>query len=190
MLNTKQQAKWLRFFRWIHRKIAIVVFIFFLLISITGFLLGWKKNTGLLAATQKGSSSELSLWLPVDSLANMAVRYLHDSVSSELSAELDRIDIRPQKGIAKFIFKNHYQALQLDCTTGKVLLAEKRTSDFIEDLHDGSILDDMFGTGNEEIKLGYTTIMGISLLMLTISGFWLWYGPKRLRRAKRKKING
>lgn len=186
MQNIKQQAKYIRLFRLLHRKIAIALFIFFLLIAVTGFLLGWKKNTGLLAPTQKGSSSEPSAWLPIDRLVNIAVRFINDSVSSDLSTELDRIDIRPEKGIAKFIFKDHYWALQLDCTTGKLLLVEKRSSDFIEDLHDGSILDNIFGTSDEEIKLGYTTITGISLLMLTITGFWLWYGPKRLRKAKRK----
>lgn len=136
----------------------------------------------------KGSSTELSLWLPVDQLAIMAARYLHDSVSSELSVELDRIDIRPQKGTAKFVFKDHYWGLQLDCTTGKLLLIERRKSDFIEDLHDGSILDDLFKTSDEQIKLGYTTILGISLLMLTITGFWLWYGPKRLRKTKKGSV--
>lgn len=186
MSNTKQQAKWLRIFRWLHRKIAILLFVFFLLMAVTGFLLGWKKNAGLLAPTQQGTSTKLAAWMPLDSLTKIAIAYLHDSVSADLSAELDRIDIRPQKGIAKFIFKGHYSALQLDCTTGALLLIEKRRADFIEDLHDGSILDDVFGFGNEGIKLGYTTIMGISLLMLTLTGIWLWYGPKRIRNAKRK----
>jgi uncharacterized iron-regulated membrane protein len=184
-MNTIKQAKWIRAFRWLHRKIAIVLFIFFFIVSVTGLLLGWKKNTGLLAATQKGSTTNISQWLPVDSLQKMAVRYLQDSVSSTLSTELDRIDIRPSKGIAKFIFTDHYWAIQLDCATGKLLLIEKRSSDFIEDLHDGSILDSIFGTGKEEIKLVYTSIMGISLLMLILTGFWLWYGPKRLRKAKK-----
>ena len=59
-------------------------------------------------------------------------------------------------------------------------------SDFVESLHDGSILDDLFGTGGEQFKAGYNTIMGLSLFLLTASGFWLWYGPKRLRKDKRK----
>jgi hypothetical protein len=183
--NTKRQAKWLRAFRSLHRKIAILLFIFFFIISVTGFLLGWKKDTGLLAPTQRGTSAEQSAWLPVDSLSKMAFSYLHDSVSADLSPELDRIDIRPDKGIAKYVFKNHYWGLQLDCSTGALLLIEKRSSDFIEDLHDGSILDSIFNTGNESLKLGYSTIMGLSLLMLTITGVWLWWGPKVLRKARR-----
>lgn len=185
MTDTKKQARIIRIFRWVHRKLAIALFVFFLLISITGILLGIKKNTGLLAPTQKGISSDQSTWLPVDSLTTIALAYLHDSVSAGLSPELDRIDIRPGKGIAKYIFKNHYTGLQLDCASGKVLSVEKRKSDFIEDLHDGSILDDLFGTKDEPAKISYTLLMGVSLLMLIISGFWLWYGPKIIRRKKR-----
>ena len=187
MTDTKKQARWIRWFRWLHRKIAIFLFVFFLLISITGLLLGTKKQTGILAPTQKGISADLSTWLPVDSLQRIATRILRDSLSPGLSPELDRIDIRPQKGIVKFVFKHHYKGLQLDGTTGSLLLVEERKADFIEDLHDGSLLDNLFGTSDEQIKVGYTLVMGLSLLMLVISGFWLWYGPKRIRRIRSQK---
>ncbi len=183
-MNTKKQAKLIRSFRYLHRKIAIFLFVFFLIISITGFLLGWKKKTGLLSPTQKGISTNPAQWLTIDSLHKLAVNYLKDSVDEKLSNELDRIDIRPSKGIAKFVFMDHYRGLQIDCTSGRLLLIEKRTSDLIEDIHDGTILDKLFGT-DERSMLGYTTIMGISLFMLVVSGFWLWYGPKRLRKSKK-----
>lgn len=184
MSNTKQQAKWIRWLRWLHRKIAIFLFVFFLVISITGLLLGIKKQTGLLAPTRKGTSTTLSTWLSVDSLHKKAIAYLQDSVSKGLSINLDRIDIRPDKGTVKFIFKDHFNGLQLDGTTGQLLQVEKRRSDFIEKLHDGSILDKIFGTDGDQIKVSYTVIMALSLLMLILSGLWLWYGPKRLRKSR------
>jgi len=187
MHNTRQQARWIRWFRWLHRKIAVCLFLFFFIISVTGLLLGIKKQTGLLAPTQKGASSYLSAWLPIDSLQKIAFRILRDSVSTDLSTELDRIDIRPQKGIAKFVFSNHYYGLQLDGATGRVLMIEKRKSDFIENIHDGSILDKLFGTGGEQGKVSYTLVMGLSLFALVISGFWLWAGPKRLRRSRKHR---
>lgn len=186
MYKTNRQAKRIRWFRWLHRKIAIALFIFFFIISLSGLLLGIKKQTGLLAPTQKGVAADLSAWLPVDSLQKIATRFLHDSVSPDLSPELDRIDIRPQKGVVKFVFKNHYSGLQIDGASGKVLLIEKRKSDLIENIHDGSILDKLFGTEKDQIKLGYTITMGFSLFMLVISGFWLWYGPKKLRKDKKR----
>jgi uncharacterized iron-regulated membrane protein len=188
MTDTKKQAKLVRAFRWLHRKIAIPLLIFFFIISLTGLLLGLKKNTGLLAPTKKGASANLADWLSMDSLHKAAVAAFRDSISSTESPALDRIDVRPDKGIAKFTFKENYWGVQLDCTTGKVLLIEKRHSDLIEDIHDGSIVDSLMGTNAEQVKVGYTTVMGLSLLLLVVSGFWLWYGPKRMRNSKRHRL--
>lgn len=186
MTDTKKQAKWIRHFRWIHQKLAIPTFVFLFVIAATGFLLGIKKQTGLLAPTQEGVSKDLSNWLPIDSLSKIAVAVLYDSVDAQLSPALDRIDIRPQKGIVKYVFADHYLGLQLDGTTGKLLHIEKRNSDLIKNIHDGSILDRLFDSG-ESMKITYTVLLGGSLLVLIASGFWLWYSPKRLRQAKKDK---
>jgi hypothetical protein len=122
----------------------------------------------------------------MDSLQKIAMAVYRDSAPSKEPATLDRIDVRPDKGIAKFSFKGTYWGVQLDCTNGKLLLVEKRHSDLIEDIHDGSILDNLPGTDGEQVKVVYTTILGLSLLLLVISGFWLWYGPKRIRYNKRQ----
>lgn len=177
----------LRLFRKIHRSTGAMLFIFFFAVSITGLLLGWKKNSGglILPKTSIGTSTNLSNWLPVDSLEKIAVNTLHDSVDASLSVELDRIDIRHNKGIVKFIFVDDYWEIQLDGATGNVLQILYRKSDLIEDLHDGSYLDYYFKTKGEPIKLIYTSIMGIALFIFTVTGFWLWYGPKQLRNKKR-----
>ena len=180
----RQQAKVLRFFRKIHRTMGMFLFVLFLFVSISGLMLGWKKNTGglILPESFEGSSKNLADWISVDSLHKNAISILHDSLSPELSTELERIDIRPDKGMVKFVFVEDYIGIQLDCSTGKLLHIEQRRSDFIENIHDGSILDYLFETDKEQIKLIYTSITGLSLLTFTITGFWLWYGPKRMRR--------
>jgi hypothetical protein len=122
--------------------------------------------------------------LPIDSLQTIAINTLHDSISPNLTSELERIDARPSKGILKFVFSDDYWEIQLDGTTGKVMNINRRSSDIIENIHDGTILDVLFNTKNDQFKLSYTTIMGLALLMLTMSGFWLWYGPKKLRKQK------
>jgi hypothetical protein len=184
-----RSASLIRIFRKIHRQIAIILFAFFLIVSITGLLLGWKKNSGglILPPSAKGISPDLKTWLPFDSLQTLAIKALHDSISPTLSAELERIDARPQKGMVKFVFEDDYWEVQLDGTNGKLLQLSRRRSDIIENIHDGTILDVLFNTKNDQFKLSYTTIMGLSLLMLTITGFWLWYGPKRLRKQKRNR---
>ena len=179
-----KQAKVLRVFRKIHRVTGALLFVFFFIIAITGLLLGWKKHSAglILADTQSGTSSDLKTWLPMDSLQLLAVQFLHQNVSPSLSDEIDRIDVRPGKGVVKFSFKNHYWGLQLDGSTGKLLQVEQRRSDFIEHIHDGSIIDNLLNTSAGLFKLFYTTVMGLALILFTVTGFWLWYGPKRMRK--------
>jgi hypothetical protein len=98
---------------------------------------------------------------------------------------LERIDIRKEKGIVKFVYAKHYWEVQLDGATGNVLQVNLRKSDFIEDIHDASYLDTYFNTKGEPIKLTYTLIMGVALFLFCATGFWLWYGPKLLRNKKR-----
>lgn len=189
MLKSKtrqQQAKILRWARTIHRQTGALLFICFLFISITGLLLGWKKhsNDWLLASTAKGSSTELADWLPIDSLHKKAVYHLRQAVSPAISTTIDRIDVRPNKGVVKFTFQDHYYGLQLDGATGELLRLEKRRADFVEQMHDGSLVDKFFLGGGSVFKLFYTSLTGIALLIFTVTGFWLWYGPKRMRANK------
>jgi len=175
-----------RWYRKIHHWIGSFLFIFFFLTAVTGLLLGWKKNSNgyLLANTYEGSTSDISRWLSFDTLQKIAINTLRDSVDPGLSPKLDRIDARPEKGMVKFTFKEHFNAIQLDAATGKVLHLEVRRADWIEKIHDGSIIDMYTGFSAQPFKLGYTSLLGTGLLMLTISGFWLWYNPKRIKKRK------
>lgn len=187
MTDRKKQANLLRLFRKAHRKTGAFLFIFFFIISITSLLLGWKKNSNgtILPKTEIGISSDLKDWMKMDTLQTIAFNTLKSSIDNNIKLELNRIDVRPEKGVAKFNFDYDYWEVQLDGTTGKVLAVSKRNSDLIENIHDGSILDVLFNTNSDILKLIYTTIMGTALLTFTITGFWLWYGPKRMRKAKR-----
>lgn len=184
--SRKQQAKVLRIFRKIHRTTGALLFVFFFFISISGIFLGWKKDSFgiILPESYEGTSTELAEWLPLSELENKAITVLKDSVSPSISTEISRIDVRKEKGMVKFIFEDHFYGIQLDGATGEVLHVGKRYSDLIENIHDGSILDNYLGTSGV-LKLVYTSIMGTALLIFTITGFWLWYGPKRMRNASR-----
>jgi len=185
--KSSKQAKNLRLFRKVHRATGAMLFVFFFIIAITGVLLGLKSNSNglILPNTEQGTTSNLKNWLPIDSLYTNAILILQDSISPELSIELNRIDIRKNKGVVKFIFEKHYWEIQLDGATGKLLNLGKRHSDLIEDIHDATILDTIFNTSQTQIKLIYTLVMGLALLLFTITGFWLWYGPKKMKRKKR-----
>lgn len=185
--DRQQLTRWVRLARTIHSWVAIVLVLFFLVVASTGLLLGWKKhsNNTILPKTEKGISDQPTDWLPMDTLYWIAYNTMRAEISTTMDSSLQRIDIRPHKGIAKFIYNEGFWGVQLDLTTGEVLAINKRYSDIIENFHDGSVLDYWLGTNDEQIKLSYTTIMGISLLTLSLSGLLLWLGPRYIRWMRR-----
>lgn len=178
----------IRFIRTIHHSSLALLALFFVLIIITGILLSWKNNSGgyLMPNTTTGSNVDVSSWVSIDSIATIALNaFLHDN--SDKTVEIDRIDIRPSKGIAKVRFKNSYYEIQIDNASGEVLSKSLRRSDFIEELHDGSILDKSITNGAGIGKLLYGSIVGLALLCYTLTGFLLWHN-KRNKKTKRNRI--
>lgn len=166
----------LRQYRSIHKWIGISVALFMLITSTTGVLLGWKKNIALLQPeTQKGSSLLLKEWRGFDHIAQAAQKAIDSVVGKKI--EIDRMDVRPDKGIIKVTFKEGYWEAQVDGASGKVLSVAQRHADWIEHIHDGSILSELF-------KIIYTNYIGLGLLFLSLTGFWLWYGPRIIRKWK------
>ncbi len=166
----------LRQFRSIHKWVGISIVLFMLITSVTGVILGWKKNVALLQpATLKGESTDVARWVSFEKVSQSALRAI-DSVTLEENI-IDRFDVRFDKGIIKVLFINGYWEVQVDATTGKALSVAQRHADWIEHIHDGSIISEFF-------KLIYTNYIGLGLLFLSITGFWLWYGPKVIRKAK------
>jgi len=179
----QKQAKTIRIFRKVHRVTGLALFVFFFIVAATGLMLGWKKNSGDLlgSKTYNGSTTELKEWLPLAELQTKADEYLSKAVASQTQLQLDRIDIRQEKGVAKFIYEDYY-GIQLDGASGALLHLDVRRADFIENIHDASLLDDYLGTKGY-IKLVYTTVMSLALITFTVTGFWLWYGPKKMKKT-------
>lgn len=173
----QQLTRSLRKSRSWHRNIGLALSLFVLISSLTGLLLAWKKNVDLLQPpSQKGSTKVLSEWLPIHELASKAQQALQDSIGQAI--EIDRIDARPSKGMVKVLFETGNWEVQLDAGSGQTLSIAKRHADWIENLHDGSIISDSF-------KLLSMNVLGIGLIILVLVGLWLWYGPKRIRNARR-----
>lgn len=181
-----KQAKILRNFRKIHKYTGISLVIFFLLVAISGIALGWKKHSAgiILPKTQEGTSKDLKNWIPIYKLETLANEVAKKEINKTKQLKLDKIDVRKNKGIVKFIYKTNNYEVQLDGATGKVLHKGVRYSDWIEDLHDGSLFDDLLSTNNEPIKVSYTSILGVALVVFCITGIWLWYGPKQMRKNR------
>lgn len=183
-MNRKNHAYLLRNTRKVHRITGATLFSFFFVVSITALLLGWKKNSSgyLLPQTQQGTLVSQEQFISIDSVQKIALIQFEKDYKT-LTPSIDRIDIRPEKVVAKVVFENDYYEVQVDLGNGAVLQTATRRSDFVENIHDGSILDVLFNTNNGIFKLIYTTIMSLALLLFTVSGFWLWYGPKVMRKS-------
>lgn len=99
-------------------------------------------------------------------------------------ADLDRVDIKPGKGVVKFVGENRWE-VQVDTATGEVLQVAFRRSDLIESLHDGS-----FFAGWTKLFLFLPS--GAILLVLWGTGLYLFFLPRvknyQKHRAKRRII--
>ena len=91
--------------------------------------------------------------------------------------DIERIDIRPGKGIAKIKSKNNWE-IQIDIETSEVYAFNYRRSDIIESIHDGSFF-------SEVVKYGWFLPSGILLLMLSLTGIYMFFIPI-LKRRRRK----
>jgi len=169
----------LRNFRKFHRVVGIVVALLLLISSFTGVILALKKDVALIQPpTEKGVSEVLSDWKPIHELSALALDHLHSEVAGSSDIMVDRIDVRPSKGMAKVIFDDGSWEVQIDGVSGKVLSLGKRHSDWIEKVHDGSIISDAF-------KLVSMNVLGLGCMILIFTGAWLYYGPAIYRKRKR-----
>jgi uncharacterized iron-regulated membrane protein len=141
-----------------------------------GLLLMVKKEIPWIQPpTQRGAAAEL----PTASLTDLfaAARSAEQAGFTDWR-DLDRVDIKPGKGVIKFIGHNRWE-VQVDTTTAEVLQVAYRRSDLIESIHDGS-----FFTGWTKHFLFLPA--GIVLLLLWLTGLYLFFLPY-LRKAQRKQ---
>lgn len=161
--------------RKLHRWGALLSAIPLLVVIVSGILLQVKKQvTWVQPKTMKGSE-------PAEPPSQNWPQLLKacqtlDAPRISQWSDIDRIDVRPGKGICKVQAINGWE-VQIDLASGKVLSHAYRRSDLIESLHDGSFFADA-------AKLWIFLPNGIILLGLWISGAWLWYLPLRKRRSK------
>ncbi|MEZ4948791.1 MAG: PepSY domain-containing protein [Saprospiraceae bacterium] len=128
--------------------------------------------------TQKGAAKSLNDWLTVEEIASLSLKGFQ-SKYPETNPVIDRIDVRPSKGIAKVLLENGFWEIQIDGQSGEIYSISRRHSDWIEQLHDGSIIAEWF----KWLSMNY---LGFGLIVMIITGTWLWWGPKRIRNLKLK----
>lgn len=181
--KVKHLAKRTRFYRKFHKYIAVPMLAFMFLLGVTGLLLAWKSELKLSPPSKKVSQVNQPT-IALSKIQENAIRFVKNL---NLDTTINRIDYRPSKGIAKVRFEHHFTELQINCYTGELLSNKQRTADIIEMIHDGSILDYLFKNKSDNIKLVYSTITSLALILLAFSGFWLWLKPRQIRAHKTVK---
>lgn len=186
MSNTSKTAQNTRINRRIHKWLSLPFVAFMLLIGVTAILLAWKKEVGLIPKTQTTKVENPTAWIPLERMIAISQEVMRDSLNK--SDLVDRVDVRPDKGIAKIVFKKHFTEVQVDGYSGEVLSIAQRNSDLIEKIHDGSIIDFLIESSSENSKIIYSTLTSLALIAFAITGFYLWYNPRKMKKAKFKRI--
>lgn len=164
-----------KFNRVIHRWLSVLIALPLLVIIATGLVLMLKKDVAWIQPpTQSGSTKELGISFDeilasVKSVPEAEVKGWED---------IDRLDVRPSKGMVKVRANNRWE-IQIDAVTGEVLQSAYRRSDWIESLHDGSFFHD-------KVKLFVFLPSGVILFVLWITGLYLFFQPHLARRKRRK----
>ena len=160
--------------RRLHRWGALVVAVPFLLVICTGLLLQLKKQIPWVQPPeQRGATAAPALTLP-EVLARAAAV---PEAGIRGWDDVDRLDVRPGKGLIKVVTKSRWE-VQLDAQTGAVLQTAYRRSDLIEQLHDGSWF-------HASAKLLIFLPVAVLVLGLWVTGMYLYLLPYRARRAAR-----
>ena len=160
--------------RLVHKWVSIFIALPLLVVFVTGILLLTKKEFAFIQPpTAKGQSSIPSISFDqVLSIANTI-----DQAQIRSWDDIDRLDVRPSKGIIKIRSRNSFE-IQIDSLNGKVLHVAKRRSDFIESIHDGTFYQ-------KNANLWLMLPVAITALVMAITGIIMFVIPylKKKRRA-------
>jgi uncharacterized iron-regulated membrane protein len=168
-----------------HRRIASLLFIFFFIVALTGLMLGWKSLFTKTIFDNKEIKAEkkLNKWLSLDTLEVLAAVALNEKTNNHFT-HAESIQLRLASGLINFLFKKKYY-VQVDGGTGALIHIEQKNGGIIQDIHDGAIVDGWLHLNSEVAKTIYSTIMGLSLLFLVVSGFYLWFKPKQIKTQRK-----
>lgn len=156
-----------------HRWGSIIALLPITVIIFSGIVLQLKKVSSYVQPpTQSGAGTEPAIGF--DRILKVARTVPEAEI--ETWEDVDRLDVRPGKGVVKVRCKNRYE-VQIDAETAEILQVAFRRSDLIESIHDGSFF-------NEHFKLWVFLPAGIVLALLLVTGVHLFFLPYLARRKR------
>lgn len=168
---------WKKLFRQIHYWLSLAVFVPAAIMFVAGgFLMLKKEIEWIQPGTMRGA---VELQLPEASFDQMlAAARQHPEAGINEWSDIDRIDLRVDRGVAKLRANSGWE-VQVDTKTAEVLQVAYRRSDLIETIHDGSFFADW-------VKLYIFLPTGILLIIMWGTGGYLFLLP-RMTKAKKKR---
>jgi uncharacterized iron-regulated membrane protein len=161
--------------RKVHYWASALVALPVLVILLSGLTLQLKKQwTWVQPPEQRGTGKEPS----IDLEGILASVRGEPSLGVQGWDDVNRIDVRPGRGMAKVWLHSGWEA-QVDLGTGAVLQSAYRRSDLIESIHDGSFF------AGDWSKLGLFLPSGAVLLLLWGSGLWMFWQPLSVKLKRR-----
>lgn len=169
----RPQSEWARLStKWMfhsHLWLGVILTGLIAVLSITGILLNHKRPFGLMPDVSHKPTGAFADALPLAELVRRAEAAVPDAVAA---AGVGRMDVRPGKGFVKVRFDDRaVMEVTVDLNTGRVLHVGERNDVFLEKLHSGEIF------GDNWVLL--SDLAAVGLVVLLVSGYWLWLYPRR-----------
>jgi uncharacterized iron-regulated membrane protein len=161
--------------RRVHYWLAIAVAIPALVIFSTGVLLQVKKQVPWVQPTELRGTGTVPT-IALDRVLAVARSVPEARVASW--DDIDRVDIRPSRGMLKVTTKTRWE-LQIDTASGELLQSAYRRSDLIESIHDGSFF-------HPSLKLWLFLPAGIVLFVMLVTGTYLFWLPIWVKTRRRR----
>ncbi len=169
-----------RTMRQVHYWLSLAIFLPASIIFVAGIFLMLKKEVAWIQPpTSKGVISNQIPAVGFETMLEAA--RVHPEAKINDWSDIDRIDLRVGKGVAK-IRANSGWEVQVDTNTGDVLNVAYRRSDLIEQIHDGSYF-------SENVKLFVFLPTGVLLIIMWGTGLYLFFLPRvrNWQKARRKQ---
>ena len=167
-----------RLFRQVHYWLSLAVLVPVIIMLGAGTLLMLKKEIDWIQpSTERGV---VEAQLPEASFQQMlAAAQQHPEAGIAQWSDIDRIDLRVDRGIAKLRANSGWE-VQVDTKTAEVLHVAYRRSDVIEAIHDGSFFSDA-------VKYYVFLPSGILLIIMWATGVYLFLLPQLAKAKKRRQ---
>ena len=166
-----------RLFRQIHYWLSVAVFIPAAIMFVAGGMLMLKKEIEWIQpGTERGAVEDTIPTISYEDMVEAASQ--HPEAGIQDWTDIDRIDLRVDRGIAKLRANSGWE-VQVDTATAEVLKVAYRRSDTIEAIHDGSWFADW-------VKLYVFLPIGVILIIMWGTGGYLFLLPY-LAKSKKKR---